>query len=72
MGQTVRRGIVHYRRSGETEVPESEDAGNGACMRTLPIALCTLGQGQAAIRQASRSQAHITHNNPYPTPPARR
>ena len=38
MGNTVRRGIVRFRQNATTEMPESEhDAGNGACMRTLPI-----------------------------------
>jgi ADP-ribosyl-[dinitrogen reductase] hydrolase len=64
MGNTVRRGIVHYRNSGNCEAPASEhDAGNGACMRTLPIAIATLGMDSAHIRQASRAQAHITHHN---------
>jgi ADP-ribosyl-[dinitrogen reductase] hydrolase len=65
VGQTVRRGIVHYRRSGQPEVAQSEtDAGNGACMRTLPVALATLGCSRREIEQASATQAHITHNNP--------
>lgn len=64
MGNTVRRGIVHFRNSGSCEVPVSEhDAGNGACMRSLPIALAMLGADEALIRQASRTQAHITHHN---------
>lgn len=64
MGNTVRRGIIHYRNSGSCEVPASEhDAGNGACMRSLPIALALLGADEARIRQASRTQAHVTHHN---------
>lgn len=63
MGQTVRRGIVHFRRTGMTEVEESKDAGNGACMRLLPVALLTLGHSQAEIQAASRLQAHTTHHN---------
>ena len=64
MGNTVRRGIVHYRNSGQCEAPASiHDAGNGACMRTLPIALAMLGADDADIRRASRAQAHITHHN---------
>jgi ADP-ribosyl-[dinitrogen reductase] hydrolase len=44
IGHTVRRGISQYRLHGTLEVPENEhDAGNGACMRCLPIALFTLG-----------------------------
>lgn len=64
VGNTVRRGIVHFRLRGETAVPASEDAGNGACMRLLPLALYTFGQSPAETREASRLQAHITHNNP--------
>jgi ADP-ribosyl-[dinitrogen reductase] hydrolase len=64
IGNTVRRGIVHYRNSGACEVPFSEnDAGNGACMRSLPMALAMLGADESQLRQASRIQAHITHHN---------
>ncbi len=64
VGHTVRRGILNFRRIGATQVPPSEqDAGNGACMRVLPIALATLGQSADAVRTACRIQAHITHNN---------
>jgi len=64
VGNTVRRGIVHYRTSGETEVPENYyDAGNGACMRSLPVALVTYGKHKNEVKAASRSQAHVTHNN---------
>jgi ADP-ribosyl-[dinitrogen reductase] hydrolase len=64
IGNTVRRGIIHYRASGVPEVPESEhDAGNGGCMRTLPVALLTLGADEQTIRAASRAQAHVTHHN---------
>ena len=65
IGHTVRRGISHYRRTGETAVPESEhDAGNGACMRCLPIALACLGADDDAVAEASRVQSHVTHNSP--------
>lgn len=64
IGNTVRRGIVHYRNSGSCEVPFSDhDAGNGACMRSLPVALVMLGADESQLRQASRAQAHITHHN---------
>ena len=64
IGNTVRRGIVHYRRTGETQVPESGyDAGNGACMRALPIALVTLGADGEALAAANRIQSHTTHHN---------
>ncbi len=64
VGNTVRKGIVNYRLTGETEAPENYyDAGNGACMRSLPIALATYGQDKESIKRASCLQAHITHNN---------
>ena len=65
IGNTVRRNLVAYRRSGEPVAPPSEhDAGNGAAMRVLPVALATLDQDEAAVRAAVRAQAHVTHNNP--------
>ncbi len=64
IGNTVRRGLLHFRRTGESSSPYSEhDAGNGACMRTLPIALLTLGQEEGAVMAALQVQAHVTHNN---------
>ncbi len=65
IGNTVRRGLVHFRNSGESFVPENEfDAGNGACMRSLPIALCYWNATLEEMITASRTQSHITHNNP--------
>jgi ADP-ribosyl-[dinitrogen reductase] hydrolase len=64
IGNTVRRGISRYRRTGETRVPENEhDAGNGACMRCLPVASAYLSAGEAAVAEANRLQSHATHNN---------
>lgn len=64
VGNTVRKGIVNYRMTGETEAPENYyDAGNGACMRSVPVALATYGQDEEYVRQASRLQAHVTHHN---------
>ena len=66
IGNTVRRGIVHFRYSGIPVVPANEqDAGNGACMRCLPIALFTYGQTTARMKAASKRQAHVTHNNEW-------
>jgi len=63
IGNTVRRGIIHYRRTGQPENPMSEhDAGNGACMRCLPVALATFNC-QEELVEASRAQTHVTHNN---------
>ena len=65
IGNTVRRGIINYRSTGESAVPVNEyDAGNGACMRALPIALLCCHASDEALRRASRLQAHTTHNNP--------
>ena len=65
IGNTVRRGLLQFRKTGVPEMPPSEhDAGNGAAMRILPVALATLGQPEEAIRTACRAQAHVTHNNP--------
>ena len=64
VGNTVKRGIIHFRYSGVPYVAWSEqDAGNGACMRTLPVALATFFCDEDGITTASREQAHVTHNN---------
>jgi ADP-ribosyl-[dinitrogen reductase] hydrolase len=64
IGHTVRRGICQYRLNGTLEVPENEhDAGNGACMRCLPIALFTLGATEEAVAEANRIQSHVTHHS---------
>lgn len=63
IGNTVRRGIVHFRRTGVPEAPLSEHAaGNGACMRCLPVALMTFNRRGGYV-EANRAQAHVTHNN---------
>jgi ADP-ribosyl-[dinitrogen reductase] hydrolase len=65
IGNTVRRNLITFRRSGEPVAPPSEhDAGNGAAMRVLPVALATLGQDEPIVRAAVRAQSHVTHNNP--------
>lgn len=65
IGNTVRRNLIAFRRSGYPSATPSEfDAGNGAAMRGLPVALVTLAQGEAAVRAAVRAQAHVTHHNP--------
>jgi len=64
IGNTVRRGIVHYRTTGQPFVAENDyNAGNGACMRCLPIALACWNDSAAGLVAASRAQAHVTHNN---------
>ena len=65
IGNTVRRGLMHFRTTGIPEIlPSEHDAGNGAAMRILPVALATLGQTEGQVRAACRAQSHITHNNP--------
>ena len=64
IGNTVRRNLVHFRKTGVPEASYSEhDAGNGAAMRVLPVALATLGRAEAEVRAACRAQAHVTHHN---------
>lgn len=64
VGNTVRRGIVHYRLSGDPESPPNEfDAGNGACMRVLPLALAAFRLDDNDIRLVCNMQSHVTHNN---------
>ncbi|MCU0833941.1 MAG: ADP-ribosyl-[dinitrogen reductase] hydrolase [Chromatiaceae bacterium] len=65
IGHTVRRAIVAFRETGSTERPPRDgDAGNGACMRCLPVALFTLGAPPAVVEAASCAQAHVTHHSP--------
>jgi ADP-ribosyl-[dinitrogen reductase] hydrolase len=65
IGSTVRRGLLAFRKTGDPKMPPSEhDAGNGAAMRVLPVALASMGETEEAVRAACRAQAHITHNNP--------
>lgn len=65
IGNTVRRNLLLFRRTGDPEAPPSEhDAGNGAAMRLLPAALATFGRDEATVIAASRAQAHVTHHSP--------
>lgn len=65
IGHTVRRGIIQYRNHGICQVPENEhDAGNGACMRCLPIALFYWNKPVQQMIQANRVQSHVTHHSP--------
>lgn len=64
IGNTVRRGIVHFRTTGQPFVAENEfNAGNGACMRCLPVALACWNASGTVLSDASRAQSHVTHNN---------
>lgn len=64
IGNTVRRNLIRFRNCGQPAAPPSEhDAGNGAAMRVLPVALATYGRPEAEVRAACRVQAHVTHHN---------
>jgi ADP-ribosyl-[dinitrogen reductase] hydrolase len=64
VGNTCRRGIRRYLLDGSLKAPPNEgDAGNGACMRNLPVVLTTLGDAEAFERQ-TLEQCHLTHNHP--------
>ncbi|MFO1154096.1 MAG: ADP-ribosyl-[dinitrogen reductase] hydrolase [Rhodospirillales bacterium] len=64
VGNTVRRGIRRYIVDGTMTTPYHEgDAGNGACMRNLPVALATLGRPDE-FEPWTLQQCHVTHNHP--------
>ena len=64
IGNTVRRNLVAFRQTGNPQAPASEhDAGNGAAMRVLPVALACYGQPEKTCIFANRAQAHVTHHN---------
>ena len=65
IGNTVRRNLVAFRRTGDPVAkPSAFDAGNGAAMRVLPVALASLQWDEVAICDAVCAQAHVTHHNP--------
>lgn len=64
VGNTCRRGIRRFMLDESLHgLPSEGDAGNGAAMRILPIALATLGD-DSAFELAAIEQAHITHHHP--------
>lgn len=64
IGNTVRRNLITFRKTGNPEAVASEhDAGNGAAMRVLPVALACYGQPEKTTIFANRAQAHVTHHN---------
>ncbi|MCG6203474.1 ADP-ribosyl-[dinitrogen reductase] hydrolase [Rhodopseudomonas sp. HC1] len=64
VGSTCRRGIRRYITTGSVEGPYFEgDAGNGAAMRILPLALATYGR-PAEAEAWTIAQGHITHHHP--------
>lgn len=64
VGNTCRRGIRRYLTDGSVAAPPNDgDAGNGACMRNLPVALATLANA-AAFERWTLEQCHTTHHHP--------
>ncbi|MBS1182974.1 MAG: ADP-ribosyl-(dinitrogen reductase) hydrolase [Proteobacteria bacterium] len=64
VGNTCRRGIRRYIQRGLVTGPMHEgDAGNGAAMRLLPVAIAN-HRDAARARRWAVDQAHITHNHP--------
>lgn len=64
VGNTCRRGIRRYIQRGTVTGPPNEgDAGNGAVMRVLPVAIASHGDPARARRWAVE-QGHVTHNHP--------
>ncbi|TCV87009.1 ADP-ribosyl-[dinitrogen reductase] hydrolase [Methylomonas methanica] len=64
VGNTCRRGIVRYRDDGLLiGLPREDEAGNGACMRNLPVVLATLDRPDD-FEAWSLEQSRITHHNP--------
>jgi len=64
VGNTCRRGIRRYLTQGTVEGPFFEgDAGNGAAMRVLPIALATFGHPEQ-VTPWTLAQCRITHHHP--------
>jgi len=64
IGNTCRRGILRYRDSGILQGrPQADEAGNGACMRNLPVMLATL-YTPADFETWTLQQARLTHHHP--------
>jgi ADP-ribosyl-[dinitrogen reductase] hydrolase len=64
VGNSCRAGIRRYLLDGSLQAPPGEwDAGNGAAMRVLPVALLTLGD-EAGMGRLALEQARLTHHHP--------
>jgi ADP-ribosyl-[dinitrogen reductase] hydrolase len=64
VGNTCRRGIRRYIRDGTVTGPVNDgDAGNGAAMRVLPVAIASHGDA-ARARRWGVEQGRVTHNHP--------
>ncbi len=63
-GNTCRRGIQRYIGDGSLAGwPNEGDAGNGALMRNLPVALATVNDA-ARFGRWTLEQCHFTHHHP--------
>lgn len=63
VGGTCRRGIRRFIADRSICAPPSDmDAGNGAAMRVVPVALATVGDSELLANWAI-TQAHITHHH---------
>jgi ADP-ribosyl-[dinitrogen reductase] hydrolase len=64
VGSTCRRGIRRYMLEGTLEAPPHDgDAGNGAAVRMVPVALLALGDADA-LRRIAIEQGRLTHHHP--------
>jgi ADP-ribosyl-[dinitrogen reductase] hydrolase len=64
VGSTCRRGIRAFMLDGSLQVPPNDhNAGNGATMRMVPIALFTLAD-RALLERRAIEQARLTHHHP--------
>lgn len=65
VGNTVRRGLRRFVVEGTLAGdPSPGDAGNGAAMRMLPVALAFLGHHERMWR-AAIDQGRLTHHHPF-------
>jgi ADP-ribosyl-[dinitrogen reductase] hydrolase len=65
VGATCRRGIRRYITRGTVQGEYFDgDAGNGAAMRVLPVALATLQRPDEAA-EWTLAQARVTHHHPF-------
>ncbi len=64
VGSTVRKGIRRFMLEGTLHGPPNDgDAGNGAAMRMVPVALASLGD-PALLERLAVEQGRITHHHP--------
>lgn len=65
VGSTVRKGIRRYMLEGTLEGPSNDgDAGNGAAMRMVPVAIATLAD-PGLLARIGLEQGRLTHHHRY-------